>query len=120
MEQRYQFGPSLILYLFLEKLRKEDIMKRIVITWLLALGLFTTCAALADCQCVCMNGEVQAICSNSIDMQPICAPRVCPITPPSIEPIQSPRVPPIGTSNCSEQQVYNEYSHNYVWKEICY
>jgi hypothetical protein len=74
----------------------------------------------ADCQCVCMNGEVRAICSSTLDIEPICPPRVCPITPPSVEPIQPPRVPPIGTSKCVQKQIYNEYTGQYEWREVCY
>jgi hypothetical protein len=48
----------------------------------------------AACQCVCMNGEVEAVCSSSIDVQPICPPRVCPIVPPAVRPIDPPRFRP--------------------------
>jgi len=76
--------------------------------------------AAADCQCVCMDGQVRVVCSSAIDLKPICPPRVCPITPPSIPPIQPPRVPPIGTETCTQKQVYNEYTRRYEWKEVCY
>jgi hypothetical protein len=74
----------------------------------------------AACQCVCINGEVRAVCSSTLDIEPICSPRVCPITPPSVEPIQRPRVPPIGTSRCVQKQIYNEYTRRYEWREVCY
>ena len=73
----------------------------------------------ADCQCMCVNGTVQAMCSRTTDVQPICAPRVCPLTPPSVTPITSPHVPPVGTTQCAPRQVYNEYTHQYEWKEVC-
>jgi len=76
--------------------------------------------AYAKCECVCINGEVQALCTSTLDLEPICPPRVCPITPPSVQPIQTPRVPPIGTTTCSQQQVYNEYTYEYEWQEVCY
>jgi hypothetical protein len=95
-------------------------MKRILVLSVWLVGLLTAGAISADCRCVCMNGEVQAVCSSTLDIEPICSPRVCPITPPSVEPIQRPRVPPIGTSNCVQRQVYNEYSRRYEWKEVCY
>jgi hypothetical protein len=95
-------------------------MKRVIAVASLLAGLFASFSALADCRCVCMNGDVQAVCSSSLDIEPICPPRVCPITPPSVEPIQQPRVPPIGTSNCVQRQVYNEYTRRYEWKEVCY
>lgn len=95
-------------------------MKQVLLVGLAFLGLFASSVALADCRCVCMSGEVQAICSSSLDIEPICPLRICPITPPSIEPLQQPRIPPIGTSNCVQRQVYNEYTRRYEWKEICY
>jgi len=76
--------------------------------------------ALADCQCVCMNGQVQALCTSTLDIKPICSSRICPLQAPSIKPIQTPSIPPIGTNSCSQQQVYNEYTKRYEWKNVCY
>lgn len=73
--------------------------------------------ASASCQCACINGEVEAICSSTLDVPPACAPRVCPIVPPSVRPIDPPRVPPIGTSECRSEQVWN--GEKYVWVRIC-
>lgn len=86
---------------------------------ILAVLLFTMPIAFADCVCRCVNGEVQAICSSAIDLEPICPPRICSIVPPSVRPIQAPRVPPIGTTNCRKEQVYNEYTRRYEWKTLC-
>ncbi len=74
----------------------------------------------AECRCVCIEGEVQAICSSTLDIAPICSPRICPITPPSVEPIQPPSIPPLGTTNCVQRQVYNEETAQYEWQEVCY
>jgi hypothetical protein len=71
----------------------------------------------AACQCVCMNGEVEAVCSSSLDIQPICPPRICPIVPPAVRPIDPPRVPPIGASTCRSEQVWN--GEEYEWVEVC-
>jgi hypothetical protein len=73
----------------------------------------------ASCECMCVNGSVQAMCSSAIDVRPICAPRICPITSPSVAPIQSPHVPPIGTSNCHQAQILNPYTQRYEWHEVC-
>ncbi len=73
----------------------------------------------ANCRCACVNGSVQALCSSSIDIQPICPPQVCPITPPSVRPVEIPIVPPIGTSSCRNEQVYNSQKAQYEWKQIC-
>jgi hypothetical protein len=95
-------------------------MKKLIATLAIAVG---TCAAIlpamADCSCACVNGSVQAICSSSIDIEPICAPRVCPITPPSVAPIQMPTIPPIGTSHCHQVQVLNTWTHQYEWQQVC-
>lgn len=69
-------------------------MKRILILMAGIGVLLATRIVNADCRCVCMNGNVQAVCSSTLDVEPVCSPRVCPITPPSVEPIQRPRVPP--------------------------
>jgi len=74
----------------------------------------------AGCRCVCMDGQVQAVCSSTLDIEPICAPRICPIETPSIAPIQTPRVSPIGTSRCVQKNVYNDNTGRYEWKEVCY
>lgn len=76
--------------------------------------------AAADCVCACVNGNVVPICESSIDLEPICAPRICPLTPPSIAPINPLTLPPLGTQNCTQQQVYNEYTMQYEWRQICY
>jgi hypothetical protein len=96
-------------------------MKKGILLVVAALGVLAIASiANAACQCVCMNGEVRAVCSSTLDVEPICSPRVCPITTPSVEPIQRPRVPPIGTSKCVQRQIYNEYTHRYEWREVCY
>ena len=72
----------------------------------------------ASCVCRCVDGEVQPLCSSSIDLPPICAPTICTIVPPSIAPIQ-PSLPPLGTSSCSQHQVLNPATNRYEWRSIC-
>ena len=81
--------------------------------------LFLVGSLMAECTCECVDGKVVALCENSLDIQPICPPRICPIVSPSIEPIQTPRIPPIGTTDCYQRQVYNKRTGEYEWKEIC-
>ncbi len=81
--------------------------------------LSASCLAYAECVCKCVNGEVRPLCSSSLEITPICAPRICPIVPPRIEPIQRPVVPPIGTTECKPKLVYDEQTHRYEWKTIC-
>jgi hypothetical protein len=85
-----------------------------------ALVVSTPKQAVGACRCACVNGEVVPLCSNSLDLPPICPPRICPIVPPSIEPIQRPRIPPLGTSECRMKQVLNNATGRYEWREVCY
>ena len=90
-------------------------MKAIAALVLLALPW----GAEASCVCRCVNGEMRALCSSSLDIAPICPPTICPITPPSIAPIQTPRVPPVGTTACRQVQVFNQRTGQYEWREVC-
>lgn len=89
------------------------------LTVVVSLMLLVPAAADASCVCRCVNGEVQAICSSTLDIEPICAPAICPITPPAIRPIDPPSVPPIGTSSCRSEQVLNPSTRQYEWRQIC-
>jgi hypothetical protein len=94
-------------------------MKRTI----LALIVFLTPAIAQQpdqCQCACVNGKVEAVCSSTIAIKPVCAPRVCDIVPPSIKPIDTPTIPPIGTDKCDLKQVLNEQTHEYEWRRLCY
>ena len=85
----------------------------------IVLVLFLVGSVMADCTCECVDGKVVAVCESSIDLPPICPPRICPLDVPAIEPIKSPRVPPVGTTDCYQKRVYNRYTGRYEWKEIC-
>ena len=54
--------------------------RRITMKYLLSIvavgGLFLSSGAYASCQCVCMNEEVRAVCSSTLDIEPICPPRI--------------------------------------------
>jgi hypothetical protein len=86
---------------------------------LLAASTLWPLPANAACTCQCVNGNVQPVCSSSLAVPPICAPRVCPIVPPAVTPIMPPTVPPIGTKECKMVQVYNNLTRQYEWKKIC-
>ncbi len=95
-------------------------MRRLVgFTVMLACFVALVNDAAANCVCRCVNGEVRALCSSSIDVQPVCPPQVCQVTPPSVTPIQVPRVPPIGTKSCRQAQVLNPRTGQYEWREVC-
>ena len=76
-------------------------------------------ASQAACECLCVEGQVKAICNSPVELKQICSPRICPMTSPAIKPIAAPRVPPVGTTKCTQKQVYNEKTFRYEWIEIC-
>lgn len=76
-------------------------------------------AAYANCECTCVNGQPQVLCQSTIDVPPICTPRVCPIQTPSVAPIEQPRIPPLNTSSCHEAQVLNPNTNMYEWRSVC-
>lgn len=93
-------------------------MRLILLTATLALGI-PSAEAMAACECTCVDGEPQAFCTSTLDVPPVCPPRVCPILPPSIRPITPPRLPPLGTTSCAPRQVYDPSTQRYEWREIC-
>ena len=99
----------------------KQMLKRVAIS-LLTAGMslaFHPSPANASCVCRCVDGEVQALCESTIDIPPICPPKICPIVPPSIEPIQKPTLPPIGTKECRQVQVLNPDTNRYEWRTVC-
>jgi hypothetical protein len=86
---------------------------------MILMGLAPIGAAQAGCQCLCSGGENRPFCTSTLDVAPICPPRVCPIAPPSIAPIQTPRLPPLGTSDCRPQQILNPNTGRYEWRSVC-
>jgi hypothetical protein len=73
----------------------------------------------ARCECRCVNGQVVPLCESAVEVPPVCPPRVCPVVPPAVRPVDPPRVPPVGTKICRSEQVYNQYTQRYEWKEVC-
>ena len=71
----------------------------------------------ARCDCLCVDGEVEAVCESSLNIKPICAPRICPIDRPSLEPIKPPRLPPLGADECRQARVL--IGRIYEWHTIC-
>ena len=85
----------------------------------LSLVLLVNTSAEAACRCLCVGGAMQAVCSSSVDLPPVCPPTLCGIPPPSLAPVPSPTLPPLGTRSCSQRQVENRYTGRYEWREIC-
>ena len=66
-----------------------------------------------------LNGQNIPICSNTMELAPICPPKICPLRSPSIKPTENLIIPPIGTQNCSKEQVFNSFTARYEWKNLC-
>lgn len=94
-------------------------MRPLVVIAVLAAASATPNIARASCVCRCVDGENVPVCTNALDIPPICPPKVCPLVPPSIQPIQPPVIPPIGTTRCEQKQVWSEVKQRYVWREVC-
>ena len=73
----------------------------------------------ARCACNCVDGRVMALCSNTLEIPPICAPRICPLRSPSIKPLPSLQLKPLGTTYCRQAQVYNAWTNRYEWQRVC-
>jgi len=73
----------------------------------------------AACSCQCVNGRMQALCDNAMELRPLCPLAVCPLVPPSIQPLAPLMLPPLGTTHCAPQQVQNPYTRQYEWRTIC-
>ena len=72
----------------------------------------------AACTCQCVNGEMQPLCSSSIDLVPICPPTICPLAMPSIAPLAPLTLPPLGTTSCRMAQVCDAFG-NCRWQQVC-
>ena len=77
--------------------------------------------AFADCVCQCVNGELAAICSGTISVQPTCAPRSCPAPNASLSMARNQQVSSQGGSgsDCAPRQVLDPISGKYKWQVLC-
>ena len=90
---------------------------RVLLAVVFDLALITQ--ARASCECACVGGRMQPVCSSSIDLPPLCPPTLCALPPPSIAPLPEARLPPLGTSRCSQRQVLNPQTQQYEWRSLC-
>ena len=90
---------------------------------ILLISIFTviisTAHSYASCECACVNGKVEAICTMANEIKPYCASRICPAALPSLAPAMQENLPPSGKTSCEMKQVYNEIAKKYEWKRIC-
>lgn len=90
---------------------------RLVLT-LIFMSLFPG-GSVADCVCRCVDGEMQAICEDVLDIAPFCPMRHCPLEPLELKPLPSLRLPPLLTKRCEHKQVLNPRTKQYEWRELC-
>lgn len=95
-----------------------------IMHWLAALllfgaGMLLAGPALASCGCTCVNGQPKAVCQSSLDVAPVCSPRICAIPPLGVRPSETPRTPPVGAKQCRMEQVLNRASNRYEWQQVC-
>ncbi len=91
--------------------------QRFVLAIIAAFGLATQ--AHAACVCRCVDGTMRALCSNAVDVQPICPVTVCGMPPAAIAPIKPPRIPLPGTFQCEQRQVQDPVTLQYEWHRVC-
>ena len=76
-------------------------------------------AAMANCVCECVDGQVQVLCENATDRRPYCQYQTCPTVNYSTPPVGSQGALPLGTTSCQPTQVYNWQTRRYEWTEVC-
>ena len=104
---------------FLAAVWSPPVPRLLALVLAILITLLAASTASARCVCACVNGEAVALCEGSIDLSPICSPRVCPIVPPRIRPLAPPTIPPVGTEFCQSEQVLNPATGRYEWREVC-
>lgn len=94
-------------------------MKKILLAAGICTIAFSSTAAFSMCQCECVNGVNRPMCTSAMDMAPMCPPMQCPMMAPSLAPLNPPTLPPIGTRSCRQMQIYNQYTRQYEWQQVC-
>jgi hypothetical protein len=94
-------------------------MRKLTALLLLGAVMLPANPAFASCQCTCVNGRAKAMCQSSLDVAPVCPPRVCAIPPPGVQPLDTPRMPPAGAKQCRMEQVLNRANNRYEWQQVC-
>lgn len=81
-------------------------------------------AGFADCSCLCVDGKLQAVCTESGEVagnRGICqvrAAETCP-TPPDVGELETYQAPEEGVENCRQAQVYDAASGDYLTARVC-
>jgi hypothetical protein len=74
--------------------------------------------ARAACNCLCVNGRMQAVCERITDVAPICPSSFCPSRRALIAPLRPLILPPVGTSKCRQAWVCDSY-RRCSWQPVC-
>jgi hypothetical protein len=98
-------------------------MRRVFAGALLVLGIVGgTSEGWAACRWTwdCSSGTCRQlqVCDGPIDLPTIRPPAVSPIAPPSIPPIPQPMIPPLGTSECHQAQLCDNFGRC-RWQPVC-
>jgi len=73
--------------------------------------------AFASCDCRCIDGQAQAVCSSSLEVPPLCSGQSCPVSP-SMTPV-APLGGAVGDSICDTVQVFNPRTRRYESRQAC-
>ena len=99
-------------------------MRTFIVTTLLIIStLILWATAHADCVCLCVNGQPQAMCSNPYETRPMCS-GFCPAEPTlpgQVTPVQMrPDMPPgDGTKSCHKELALNPMDAQLQWQWVC-
>lgn len=72
----------------------------------------------AACNCLCVNGRMQAVCERVTEIQPVCPLRLCPSRRAEMAPLGPLVVPPLGTSKCRQAWVCDS-QRRCSWQPLC-
>ena len=93
-------------------------MKIVFMTLLMLATMTFGETANAGCTCECVNGRMQPLCENSLDMPPICPPTICPIMAPSLPRFQRPWYHRSVHQECQPAQSCDTFE-NCRWETVC-
>ncbi len=93
-------------------------MRRCLLTLLLLVAV--TSPARADCECACLDGLNQPVCSSDTDARPSCPDVVCTIAPPAVseEEDVEPELPP-PRRVCRDEMEWDPIFREYERVRVC-
>ena len=89
---------------------------RILVIMAFALCAFSS-QVQAGCTCQCVDGQMQPLCSSSLDIALTCM-GICGLVVPSVAPINPPRIPALGATSCRQAQICDQFG-NCRWQQVC-